>query len=468
MSWRNRIVGEGTVPAGELLDHPANFRRHGDAQRTALGGALAELGWIQRVVVNRRSGRIIDGHLRADIARAAGAEVPVIYVDLSEDEERVALATLDPIAALAETDQAAFDELLASLQVDHEGLAAMLADLHSAAAGPEQADAPSLADRFGAAPFSVLNAREGWWQQRKDAWLSIGIRSELGRDAKVFASEGATDEVSLKILALSDGISIFDPVLCELVYRWFSPPGGLVLDPFAGGSVRGIVAARLGRQYFGVELRAEQVEANREQAAVLCPDGPRWEQGNSRRLDEIAVGIHADMVFSCPPYADLEVYSDDPDDLSRMPYPDFLAAYREIIAKACARLRRDRFACFVVGEVRDQSGAYRDFVGDTVQAFRDAGLDYYNEAILVTPAGSLPIRAGRAFESTRKLGKTHQNVLVFVKGDPRRATAAVGPVDFDAGMDEATPPATAVAPPPAPRRERHRRRVTKTPRPKVA
>lgn len=96
MTWRNRIAGEGLAPAGELLNHPANFRRHGDAQRAAMDGALSELGWIQRVVVNRRAGRIIDGHLRADMARAAGDKVPVLYVDLSEDEERVALATLDP------------------------------------------------------------------------------------------------------------------------------------------------------------------------------------------------------------------------------------------------------------------------------------------------------------------------------------------------------------------------------------
>lgn len=254
------------------------------------------------------------------------------------------------------------------------------------------------------------------------------------------------DETSRKNLAAggqgqeSSGTSIFDPVLCELAYRWFSPPGGTVLDPFAGGSVRGIVASKLGRQYVGVELRAEQVEANRAQGSEICGDDehpPAWVCGDSRNIDKHCADVDADMVFSCPPYADLERYSDDPADLSTMDYADFRAAYFEIIAKACARLRPDRFACFVVGEVRDNKGAYIDFVGDTVQAFRDAGLAYYNEAILITAAGSLPIRAGKQFSSSRKLGKTHQNVLVFVKGDGNRAATACGTVEVDESMFDA-------------------------------
>jgi DNA modification methylase len=229
---------------------------------------------------------------------------------------------------------------------------------------------------------------------------------------------------------VASGTSIFDPVLCELAYSWFCPPSGTILDPFAGGSVRGIVASRLGRQYIGVELRPEQVEANRIQAEQLCHDlPPVWHTGDSRNIDRICSDVDADFVFSCPPYADLEVYSDNPDDLSTLKYEDFKPAYFDIIAKACSRLKQDRFACFVVGDVRDKKGNYYNFVGDTVEAFKAAGLHYYNEAILVTSVGSLPIRAGRQFASGRKLGKTHQNVLIFVKGDGKRATEACGPVE---------------------------------------
>ena len=235
----------------------------------------------------------------------------------------------------------------------------------------------------------------------------------------------------------TSGTSIFDPVLCEIAYRWFSPVGGLILDPFAGGSVRGIVASKLGRQYIGHELRPEQVEANRAQADDICSDDetpPAWIIGDSRNIDKTCADVQADMVFSCPPYSDLEVYSDNPNDLSTMDYQDFKAAYFEIIAKACARLKTDSFACFVVGEVRDKKGNYIDFVGDTVQAFRSAGLEYYNEAILITCVGSLPIRAGKQFSASRKLGKTHQNVLVFVKGDGKKAAQRCGTVDIDESM----------------------------------
>jgi hypothetical protein len=227
------------------------------------------------------------------------------------------------------------------------------------------------------------------------------------------------------------GTSIFDPVLCELVYRWFSPPGGTVIDPFAGGSVRGIVASKLGRQYVGCELRAEQVKANRDQAAAICQDPqPVWNVGDSRNIKKLCKGVEADLLFSCPPYADLEVYSDDPADLSTLSYDKFREAYSAIIGAACSLLKPDRFACFVVGDVRDRKGFYYGFPWHTVQAFEDAGLRLYNEAVLVTAVGSLPIRAGKQFEATRKLGKTHQNVLIFCKGDPVKATKAIGTVEF--------------------------------------
>ena len=228
------------------------------------------------------------------------------------------------------------------------------------------------------------------------------------------------------------GTSIFDPVLCELAYSWFCPQGGVVLDPFAGGSVRGIVASRLGRQYVGVELRQEQVEANRAQGDDICPEAPpTWHCADSRNIDRVCDGLQADFLFSCPPYADLEVYSDNPDDLSTLKYEEFKSAYSEIIAKSCSLLRDDRFACFVVADVRDKRGHYYNFVGDTVEAFKAAGLHYYNEGILVTPVGSLPIRAGRQFKAGRKLGKSHQNVLVFVKGSSKKATQACGEVAFE-------------------------------------
>jgi len=225
------------------------------------------------------------------------------------------------------------------------------------------------------------------------------------------------------------GTSVFDPVLCEILYNWFCPPAGLVLDPFAGGSVRGIVAAKLGRRYYGLDLRPEQVEANEAQAIKLCPENrPVWKAGDAKDIDTILGGIKADFLFTCPPYVNLEVYSDDARDLSTMKYPQFCESYYSIITKTADMLKDDRFACIVVGEVRNPQGNYYGFVPETIRTFEAAGLKYYNEAILITQVGSLPIRAGRPFSSSRKLGKTHQIILVFVKGDAARATQAIGPV----------------------------------------
>ena len=88
----------------------------------------------------------------------------------------------------------------------------------------------------------------------------------------------------------------------------------------------------------------------------------------------------------------------------------------------------DRFACFVVCDIRDRKGLLRNFVSETIAAFEGAGAKLYNEAILVNSIGSLPLRCGRAFRGSRKLGKVHQNVLIFCKGDPRAAAEAAGPV----------------------------------------
>jgi DNA modification methylase len=287
-----------------------------------------------------------------------------------------------------------------------------------------------VAQKFLVPPFSVLNAREGDWQERKRAWAAMGIKGEVGRDGKLIY--GVQSE-SLDFYRVKEGerdtsqilnTSIFDPVLCELAYRWWSGEGAQILDPFAGGSVRGIVAAHLGRKYWGCDLRAEQIEANRAQGAALCEGKPmpEWVCGDS--MNEVEKAPDADFIFSCPPYGDLEQYSEQREDLSAMPHKDFVIAYRTIILRACKRLRNDRFACFVVGDFRDGKGNYRNFVSETIAAFLDAGLALYNEAILVTSVGSASMRVTRQFNAGRKLCKTHQNVLVFVKGDGRKAADA--------------------------------------------
>ncbi|VVC76018.1 hypothetical protein AQUSIP_13190 [Aquicella siphonis] len=435
---------------------------------------------------------ILDGHHRKyvldDLAREGytlPATLPCSIVDVSDKKQAIEFlltysseyAHPDPlgVSEFIHTNDLDFDTLAGF--IDLRGVDILALKLDSVDTPVVYEEKKSLSDRFLVPPFSVLDARQGYWQERKRSWLNIGIKSELGRgDNVLFDTEEITtpglnfyrDKTKVEKArtygrgltsgnkygkCLETGIgakygreemtgtSVFDPVLCELAYRWFSPPGGTVIDPFAGGSVRGIVAAKVGRLYVGVELRAEQVEANRLQWDEIGRGdeaAPVWQIGDSRYIKEYAKGVEADFVFSCPPYADLEVYSDNPADISTLEYSEFIKAYRLIIAETCGLLKNDRFACFVVGDVRAKDGTYRNFVSDTIQAFIDAGLKLYNEAILVTVAGSLPIRAGKQFTAGRKLGKTHQNVLVFVKGDAKRATEACGEVEVYDPTEEAS------------------------------
>jgi len=129
-AWANRIVGYGEEAPADLLANPANFRLHPKPQQDALAGVLAEVGLIQNVIVNRRTQHVVDGHLRISLAmRDDQPTVPITYVDLSEDEERLILATLDPIAAMAATDRDQLAALLEDVSTGEAAVQAMLADM---------------------------------------------------------------------------------------------------------------------------------------------------------------------------------------------------------------------------------------------------------------------------------------------------------------------------------------------------
>jgi len=295
----------------------------------------------------------------------------------------------------------------------------------------------ALTDVYGTPPFTVLDANRGSWRKRKAAWYEL-LERGAGRDGDLLIDGGGQALADAKTGALTR-TSVFDPVLAELLVRWYSAKGAKVLDPFAGGPERGLVSAALGRDYTGLEIRPEQVEANRRQAAALGVgmEQAHWVEADSAALLDAVDGpnagreqIIADMVLGCPPYYDLEVYSELEGDISDAPtYQDFLTQYRRIVWHTVDRLREDRFAAWVVGDIRDKRGMLRGFPGDTIRAFEDAGAKLYNEAVLVTLAGTAGLRAGMYMRTGRKLARTHQTVLVFVKGDPKKATAWCGELE---------------------------------------
>lgn len=219
----------------------------------------------------------------------------------------------------------------------------------------------SIKDRFIVPPFSILDGNSGDWTERLRRWKKLNIKSEIGRNDNILFNQGLE-----KYMPNYNNTSIFDPVLCELMYRWFCPDNGLIIDPFAGGSVRGIVANYLGYKYTGIELRQEQVNSNREQALNILKvnNQPQWYIGDSEQILNELIPEY-DFAFTCPPYFNLEIYSDLEQDLSTMDYITFIEKYERIIINTIQKLKSNSYFVIVVGEVRDKQGYYIDFVGDT-------------------------------------------------------------------------------------------------------
>lgn len=288
----------------------------------------------------------------------------------------------------------------------------------------------SLIDRFVVPPFSILDTRQGYWQDRKRAWKALGIKSEVGRKENLIDAPDLPQYADNGLKGIAVQTSIFDPVLAEIMYRWFNKDGGLIYDCFAGGSVRGIVASKLGYEYIGIDLRQEQIDANRKQAQQL-ELSPVWQCDDSQNADAYIEDETADLVFTCPPYADLEVYSDDARDISNMDYEDFKKVYKNILSIACRKLKKNRFAIIVIGDVRDKQGAYRNLIDYTKECMLDNGLKTYNEFILIEQSGTGALRAKHQFEGMRKAIKTHQNVLVFFKGNIKRIKDELGTLVID-------------------------------------
>lgn len=316
-------------------------------------------------------------------------------------------------------------------------------------------------EKFIVPPFSIFDTRRGYWQERKKQWrerigdlgesrdnvLNMGIelrypslyqksmreRERLGISFREYLEKYVTKEEREKaeVGSTSLGTSIFDPVVSEICCKWFTPyAGAKIFDCFSGDTQKGLVFAMCGFEFAGVELRQEQVDVNNREIAgrglpirYICDDG--CNVANHFEPES------QDMLFSCPPYYDLEVYSDLPNDASNQgTYEEFIDILRRAYSAAVTRLKNSRFAVIVVGDVRDKkTSGYYGFVDDVKKIFRDNGLHLYNEIILLEAVGRTAYRVNKLFE-TRKVAKMHQSVLVFYKGNPREITSHFKPTIY--------------------------------------
>lgn len=284
-----------------------------------------------------------------------------------------------------------------------------------------------LKDKYVVPPFSVLNTFTEYWRTKLKEWEKLNIYESFGRDAKLAYDNRRIDKH--RPPQQHNGTSIFNPVLCEVLVKWFSLPGMTIFDPFAGGVTRGAVSCILNRQYVGIDLSKTQVEANYtwlsnfEDRYTLKYE-PIWACGDSCKVEF----PNADMILTCPPYFNLERYSDDPDDLSNLnTYQDFLNKYTNILRKCYNILEKDSFAVIVVSDIRDRATTeYYGFIADTTKIMQSIGFKFYNEIILYNQTGNLAITSGNYLDKARKVGRQHQNILVFYKGDTKNIKEKFG------------------------------------------
>ena len=267
-----------------------------------------------------------------------------------------------------------------------------------------------LEDTFVIPPFSILDTRQGYWKTRKKEWHQLIKDKGESREQALSKSTNLMSEIN-------SGVSLLDPELAEIANRWFGLDNCKTFDCFAGDSVFGYVSDYMGNEFTGIELRQEQTELNNQRlkgskSKYICDDGQNV-------LKHIKPNTQ-DLLFSCPPYFDLEVYSELANDASNQKeYKSFLNIVENAFTNSIKCLKDNRFAFIVVGDLRNKQGGYYNFPNDIKNIFIKNGMLLYNELILIEPLGTLPQR-GRRYMHNRKVGKCHQNILVFYKGDSKQ------------------------------------------------
>lgn len=182
-----------TVNIKTLKPHPKNPRIHPESALNRLVKSIKEYGWTNPVLVSEE-GYILAGHARVKAAEIAGiTEVPIIRLPLSGDRALAYLLADNKLQDMTEWDYPILKDLLEGLNCGQ------LSDIEITGFGEKEIEDlmtqfhvpdievthKALSERFIVPPFSVLDARQGYWQERKRAWLALGMQSELGRGGGV-------------------------------------------------------------------------------------------------------------------------------------------------------------------------------------------------------------------------------------------------------------------------------------------
>lgn len=412
----------------DLKAYERNARTHSDEQIEQLCDSIREFGFTNPVLIDEL-GELIAGHGRTEAAKRLGMKsVPAIRLSNLSPEQIKALRIADNQLALnagwdeelLRTELAElkdFDFNLAIVGFSDEELDLLLTSeevqTDSEEANDERSEAVGrLADRFIVPPFSVLNTMSPDWINRSREWNELIGDNGESREGKLFQNV---------IMGKKEfkGVSILNPTLAEIINHWFLPnDDGEALktfDPFAGDTVFGYVSAYMGNDFTGIELREEQAALNNERTAQLSA---RYINDDGQNIRKHLEKESQDLMFSCPPYFDLEKYSDLPNDASNQDYQGFISILRNAFLGGLEALKPNRFAVIVMSNVRDDDGFYHDICSDITKIMAEGGAKLYNEIVLMNSPGTAAVRANR-YMRHRKVARVHQEVLVYFKGDPK-------------------------------------------------
>lgn len=261
-------------------------------------------------------------------------------------------------------------------------------------------------DRVGFAPISV------WRPNWSKVFTLKKIVGDWGQARTLVKGSGTSFRTMDSGKKDVRGASIFNPHLAQMIYSAYCPKRARVYDAFAGGGTRGFIGAAMGHSYLGVEIRPDEVGRIKQRQKelgvdfeIVCADSSKYQ------IEENSF----DFGLTCPPYYDLEVYSEMDGDMSNAgSYEDFLSLLRASADITFRGLKSGSLFAIVVGNFRDKKGSLRHFNGDVVRMARDIGFTLHDEIIFWGATDAAYLRLGN-FVANRKSVRVHEYILVFKK-----------------------------------------------------
>lgn len=469
-SWKNSIVESAEVDPRELTANPMNWREHPEKQLSALEGVMNTVGWVDKVLVNKRTGHVVDGHARIELAlRREEASVPVDFIDVSEEDEKLILATFDPLSAMAATNADILAELVEEVSYD---MGQLLDDfLPPLPPGNDQDEDDLDAERSFALygldeitqsassfyrasgfPYPKLSHHECLQEMNKlagaqinDALLNSAVAYRVADtyNAHRFAAsangqrsplESFADDVALEKsirMTLESGAAVkqsllgfmlivngtqacanFRPAFARWLYAKYAVKGEDVLDTSTGygGRLVGFHCSLLDSKYIGIDPNVETFEANQR---MIKDFGINAKLINKPAEDVTAKEVKSESVgfaFTSPPYFCKELYSqaDTQSWVRYATYQEWLDGFlRKMLALQYRALKPNRTNVVNIEDVKIKSDVF-PLVDDTVRIAEEIGFTFIERLAFNLPS--------KLVESEDDLGKKRsESVLVFRK-----------------------------------------------------